>query len=98
MADPARITVTCEPDADGWQCRVTVGDDPEGTEHRVGVSAETLRDLAGGDETPERLVEASFHYLLEREPRESILRAFALPEIGRYFPGYEAEIRRRLAG
>ena len=33
--------------------------------------------------TPERLLEASFEFLLEREPRESIMRSFELPIIGR---------------
>jgi hypothetical protein len=36
--------------------------------------------------------------MLEREPRESILREFELPVIGRYFPEYEREIQRRLGG
>lgn len=38
------------------------------------------------------LVEASFAFLLEREPKESILREFDLTVIGRYFPEYEQEI------
>ena len=38
----------------------------------------------------------SFEFLLEREPKELILRQFALPAIGRYFPDYPAEIRKRL--
>ncbi len=37
----------------------------------------------------ERLVEASFAFLLEREPRESILGTFDLSAISRYFPEYE---------
>jgi hypothetical protein len=92
------IAVACEPDGNGWACRVTVGDGPGATDHRVTVGRDFLRDLAPPGTTAEHLVEASFAFLLEREPRESILRAFALPEIGRYFPEYEAEIRRRLAG
>jgi hypothetical protein len=36
--------------------------------------------------------------LLEREPKESILGRFDLPVIGTYFPGYEAEIGRRIRG
>jgi len=42
------------------------------------------------------LVEASFAFLLEREPKESILRDFDLIVIGRYFPQYEQEIGHRL--
>jgi hypothetical protein len=44
------------------------------------------------------LVRASFGFLLEREPRESILRSFDLSAISRYFPEYEREIRQRLGG
>ena len=61
------------------------------------VAGETLErfDLAL-DADPAGLVRDSFDFLLEREPRESILRAFELSEIGRYFPEWEAEIRRRV--
>ncbi len=41
---------------------------------------------------------ASFTFLLEREPRESILRDFDPTVIGRYFPAYEREIRSRARG
>ena len=61
------------------------------------VTAEALARLAPGHYDPEELVAASFVFLLEREPRESILRRFELPVIERYFPGYEAEIRRQMA-
>jgi hypothetical protein len=43
-------------------------------------------------------VEASFEFMLEREPRESILREFDLPLIGRYFPEYPRVIGERLGG
>jgi hypothetical protein len=35
-------------------------------------------------------------FLLEREPKESILTEFELPLIGRYFPEYEPELKRRI--
>ena len=38
-----------------------------------------------------------FDFLLTREPRESILRRFDLPVIGRYFPDWEAEVASRLS-
>jgi hypothetical protein len=41
-------------------------------------------------------VRKSFLFLLEREPKESILRSFDLTVISRYFPEYEREITRRL--
>ena len=52
--------------------------------------------LAGSQASPETLVAESFRFLLEREPKESILRSFDLSVIGRYFPEYEREIAKRL--
>jgi hypothetical protein len=62
----------------------------------VTVGHDDLARLAPGHYDAEALVRASFDYLLAREPRESILRTFDLPVIERYFPGYEASIRRQL--
>ncbi len=68
------------------------------THHRVHVSRSELARLAPGALEPVRLVEESFAFLLEREPKESIRREFDLAVIGRYFPEYEREIAPRLAG
>jgi hypothetical protein len=95
MSDPSHVDVRCHRSGRGWLCRATVGDDPAATTHEVEVTDEDLSRF-GPAVGVERLVEASFGFLLEREPRESILRRFALPVIGRYFPEYEAEVRRRL--
>ena len=98
MADQQAIHVQCESDRGAWRCAVIVGDDPWTTTHHVVLNAEDLRRFAPPGIAVERLVEASFAFLLEREPRESILREFDLPLISRYFPEYEREIRRRLEG
>ncbi|MGZ8636765.1 MAG: hypothetical protein ACXWX2_07315 [Actinomycetota bacterium] len=37
---------------------------------------------------------ACFAFLLEREPKESILANFEVATIGRYFPEFEERIRR----
>lgn len=92
---PTPIDVRCDRTAGGWRCRVTVGDDPAATVHDVEVTHEDLARLAPAASV-ERLVEASFRFLLEREPREAILRRFALPVIGRYFPEYATELGARL--
>lgn len=93
--DRTPIEVACEAADDGWRCRVTVGDDAGATDHDVSVDADTLMRLAGGGD-PSDLVRESFHFLLEREPRASIMRSFDLPIIGRYFAEYETEIGRRM--
>lgn len=75
--------------------RVTVEEGMTRTVHDVTVTPENVERLAPGT-TPERLVEASFRFLLEREPKEAILRRFELPAIERYFPEYPDTIRERL--
>ncbi len=95
MMSPETLHVSCESQQDGWRCSVTVGDDADATEHTVQVERETLNALAPGS-TPDELVRASFEFLLEREPRQSIMRSFDLPIISRFFADYEPEIKRRL--
>jgi hypothetical protein len=95
---PERIDVATRASGDGWDCVVTVGERGDETRHVVHVSARDLARLDPGADDPTGLVHASFGFLLAREPKESILRSFDLPVIGRYFPEYEGEIRRRPAG
>ena len=73
---------------------VTVSEGSSQSRHRVSATAEEL-DRYGGRDDPEALIEASFRFLLEREPKESILAAFELSVIERYFPEYRREIQRR---
>lgn len=80
----------------GWVCTVTVGGGTGETEHRVSVQRAYYERLTGGRVTPEVLVQESFKFLLEREPKEAILRQFDLPVIGRYFPEFEFELQQRL--
>lgn len=75
--------------------RVEVKEGETQTAHEVTAAAADQQKY-GGDAPPERLIQVSFEFLLEREPKESILRSFALPVIARYFPEYPTEIRRRL--
>ena len=84
--------------ADGWLADVTVREGPSETRHRVTVTRADLDRFAPGAADPTELVRTSFAFLLGRERKESILRTFALPVIGRYFPEFEREIRRRLRG
>ena len=91
------LVVDCAPTDGGWSCTVRVGDDPAATEHAVTVEREALTGLAPAGTTPEELLVASFRFLLEREPRESIMRSFELPVITRFFGDYETEVARRLA-
>jgi hypothetical protein len=72
--------------------RVVVREGAGSTTHEVTASDEVVRRY-GGDAEAESLVRASFEFLLEREPKESILRSFDLPVIERYFGDYPRAIK-----
>lgn len=65
------------------------------TTHMVTLSQDYYQKLTGGKITPERLIEKSFEFLLERESNTMILSHFDLPLIGDYFPEYEKTIVER---
>ena len=46
---------------------------------------------------PERCLEAAFRFLLDREPKESILGQFDVKVILSYFPEFERELARYLS-
>ena len=94
------------------QISVTLGaDDPGGFSFTVEVtpaagvssvfdvtlSREDYERLARPLDTPEQFVERCFEFLLEREPKESILRRFDVTAISRCFPEFEREIPRYLS-
>lgn len=64
------------------------------TRHQVILTDAYHEKLSGGRETPERLIERAFEFLLRHEPNTAILKSFDLPTINRYFPGFEKEIGR----
>ena len=76
--------------------RVTIEQDSSKSTYEVSVSPLELAKY-GGKATAERLVEASFEFLLERETKESILRSFNLSDIEHYFPEYPQRIREMLS-
>ena len=87
------VEVVCYTAFDGWNCHVTVSDADSKTEHSVSVTREE-REKYGGREVRD-LVDASFRFLLSKEPKESILPRFALSDIERYFPEYREAIADR---
>jgi hypothetical protein len=88
-------SIKIEPAGTG-EFRVRVGDASGETTHTVTVADADYARLTSGRISAEELVRRSFEFLLEREPKESILGSFELSVIGRYFPEYEREMKRRL--
>lgn len=83
-ADPAETSA--------FLVRVTEGGST--SEHRVTLSESDAVRLVPGHDSKEEFIRACFEFLLEREPKESILPAFDVSEISMYFPEFEERIRR----
>jgi hypothetical protein len=90
---PAKIEVE---KFDASRFRVRVIDAWSESTHQVTLNPKDHARLAGEAVKPETLIRKSFEFLLEREPKESILGRFDLSVISRYFPEYEHEIRKKL--
>ena len=92
MSGSAEVSVVQEA---AGHFRVEVHDAGVTTSHTVSVPDGLADELGWSREGEIELVRESFVFLLEREPPTSILRRFSLEVIGRYFPDYPTEIRKR---
>jgi hypothetical protein len=92
----AKIDVSTSEWDDGYQFEVTVQEGGSQSRHSVTLKKTDYERLTGEETSPEDLVTESFRFLLEREPKESILSSFDLTVISRYFPEYDREIKTRL--
>lgn len=88
----ANIQVDRVEDADPYRFDVEVAEGGGTTRHSVTMSRSTYEGLTDGGTAPEDLVEAAFRFLLDREPKESILSSFDVTVISKYFPEFESEI------
>jgi hypothetical protein len=77
--------------------RVRVIENQTQTSHLVTAKHADCERITAGKIEPAELVKRSFEFLLENEPKESILARFDLSVIARYFPAFEGEMKRRLA-
>ncbi len=95
MSEPS-ISVT--PDAHaGLTFDVIVRDARGESRHRVTIGAEEARRWAKLGAGPRRCVEAVMRFLLDREPKESILSAFDTDVVRRYFPEFDDALPGYLA-
>jgi hypothetical protein len=84
-------------EGDPLDFEVVVRDEGSETRHNVTMSRETCNRLTLGKHAPEHCIEAAFRFLLDREPKESILERFDVTVIPRYFPEFDRELGRYLA-
>jgi len=87
------IAVTRTASAPKLELEVDVREGRGSTHHTVTVDPATFQRLAGASgASPEDFVHAVFEFLLEREPKESIMSRFDVTVVSRYFPEFESEI------
>ena len=79
-------------DKDSIVYRVEVIEEDSKTTHKVELNRNDYQNFTDGKIPPEELVQCSFEYLLDREPKESILSSFNVSVISHYFPEYAREI------
>ena len=83
---PTTVHVVQSQAVDPLAFEVTVEEGRGRSRHQVTMAEATYRKLA------------AFEFLLDREPKESILGAFDVSVIARYFPEFEAELGKCLPG
>jgi hypothetical protein len=90
MSKPS-ISVTPHPEAE-LTFDVIVRDARGESRHRVTIGADEARRWAELGVEPPRGVEAVMRFLIDREPKESILSAFDTNVVRRYFPELDAAL------
>jgi hypothetical protein len=80
-------------DDNGFRFDVDVTDAGSTSHHDVTLSRSDLEEL-GMASSPEDFIRRSFEFLLEREPKESILARFDISQIGTYFPEFKRTVGR----
>ena len=94
MSEPS-ISVTPHPGG-GFTFDVIIRDARGESRHSVTIDAEDTERWAKVGAEPSRCVEAVMRFLLDREPKESILRAFDMRVVRRYFPEFDDAFPRYL--
>jgi hypothetical protein len=73
----------------GSEYTVIIEEQGSSTTHTVTLDDKYYEKLTHKKIKKEELIKKSFEFLLQREPKESILRRFDLKVISRYFTEYE---------
>lgn len=86
----SELSVTVTPcRGSGFTFNVIVRDLHGESRHRVTIEANNAERWAKLGAEPSRCAEAVMRFLLDREPKKSILNAFDTNVVRRYFPGFD---------
>ena len=75
-----------------YEFEVVIKENGSSSTHTVEMKKGFHKNL-NTDTNPEGVVKKSFEFLLEREPKESILRSFDIEMISNYFPNYSQKVK-----
>jgi len=75
---------------------VTVEEGSDQSTYQVTMSQASYQRLTEGQVKASECIRAAFKFLLEREPREAILKRFDITLISHYFPDFEQKLPRYL--
>ena len=78
----------------GWEFLVVLDEGGSKSSHTVSMTHEDYLRITDEKVSPEKFVEKSFEFLLEREPKEAIMSTFDITVISTYFPEYEKEMAK----
>jgi hypothetical protein len=77
---------------DSFTFEVVVNESGTPSRHVVTMSRGDYEAQGERFSSPEEFVRRCFDFLLEREPKESILERFDVRDIGRYFPEFNRDV------
>lgn len=97
MGSKAAVLVRALSDTEPLEFEVSVQEASGHTAHRVTLSRSDRARVCPQGTDACRCIEAAFRFLLDREPKEAILRRFNLMRIADYFPDFELQLPRYLA-
>ena len=86
------IEVKQTADGDPLRFDVVVTTGGSTSRHEVTMSRADYERFSGGRRSPEAVIAAAFRFLLDREPKESILERFDVDVIGTYFPEFDRDL------
>lgn len=94
MSDQTIKIAKQDQNEDNYKFNVMIIKKDSRTNHTVTLSKSKFQDISLDEENPEDLVKKSFQFLLDKEPKESILSEFRLKQINDYLPDFERKIKQ----
>jgi hypothetical protein len=79
----------------GWHFIVTLSDETGDANYSVTMDKDFVTRI-GAEFKPEKVVEKSFEFLLERQSKEKILAEFDITIITHYYPEFIGELEKKL--